>query len=70
MNKLIIALAGLLALLAFGNDELDIYIEEPHNIPHELAPIKPVPPIGTERCEQTYVCDRDTQECKWITICK
>jgi len=57
-----IALAGLLALL--------VYIEEPHNIPRELAPIKPVPPIGTKTCEQIYVCDTNNQNCKWIVICK
>lgn len=67
MKHLII---GLVAITAVANDDIQIYLEPPIAIPHELQPIKPVPPVGTERCEQQYLCNTEEGECRWVTICK
>lgn len=60
----------LLGVLALGNDELEIFIQEPYVIPNQLPPITPLPPLSTSQCTKSYVCDKNGNNCKWIIICK
>lgn len=61
---------GLLSITVMANDDLDIHIEPPIGIPDELAPIKPIPPVGTEECQQEYVCSQYGDECRWVVVCR
>jgi len=60
----------LLGVLSFANDDIEVYVDTPRQIPHELEPLKPIPPLGTKQCEQNYVCDKNGNNCKWIVVCK
>lgn len=43
-------------------DDIEIQIKP-------LPPIAPIPPLGTEKCVQQYLC-KQNGECKWVTICQ
>lgn len=70
MKTLVTIVVLLMGVLAFANDELEVYIEEPNIIPHELPPITPLPPLTASQCTKSYVCDKNGNNCKWIVVCK
>ena len=35
-----------------------------------IAPIPPIPPIGTSHCDAVCVCDETGMNCRWEFICR
>lgn len=35
-----------------------------------IPPVQPIPPLGTNQCQQVYLCDSNGQNCKWVVVCK
>lgn len=66
---LAVVITVLISLPTIADDEEEPFIYDPGVIPKELPPIKPINPIGTTDCQQTYVCT-GSGDCKWITICR
>lgn len=69
--KLILAIAIVLStVFVLADDDIEVYVDEPHQIPNTLPPIQPIPPVENIKCERTYVCDTNGNNCKWIFICR
>lgn len=69
--KLILAIAIVLStVFVLADDDIEVYIDEPYQIPNTLPPIQPIPPVENTQCERNYVCDINGNNCKWIFICK
>ena len=68
MKPLFLGLALAAAALTFG---AVVYVSEVDaQLGCGIAPIPPIPPIGTTKCTPVCVCDSNGRNCKWQFECR